>query len=86
MTKSMEEGRLRLNNAQNQECVEESNVDNVWVKTDDMLADCLTKRGGKTNNLIDAGVLSSIQEANKAGVHLVTDIAKVINEDIGDDY
>ena len=52
----------------------------VWVKTDDILADCLTKRGGKT------GGLPNTQEANKAKVHLVTDIAKDIDEDIRNDY
>jgi hypothetical protein len=50
------------------------------VKTGDILADCLTKRGGKT------GGLPNTQEATKAKVHLVMDIAKDSDEDIGNDY
>ena len=72
-TKLAEDTRLRLDITQIQTCVKGSKVKIVWVKTDDMLADCLIKRGGKTDGLMDiitTWVLQSVQEANKGGVHL----------------
>ena len=87
-TKSVVDRRLRLDIAQIQECVKESKVKIVWVKTNNMLADCTTRRGGKTDGLMDVittGVLPSIKEANQAEVHPTTDIAKDINKDIPKD-
>ena len=74
--------------AQIQKCVKESKVQIFWVKTDDMLADCMTKRGGKTDGLVDMitpGVLPSIKEANKAGIYLVSYTAEDIDKDIAED-
>ena len=84
-TKSVEDRRLRLDIAQIQECVKESKVEIAWVKADKMLADCLTKRGGKTDGLMDvitSGILPSFKKHNnEAGVHMV-----VINEEKENEY
>ena len=84
-TKSVEDRRLRLGIVQIQECVKESKVKIVWVKADKMLADCLTKRGGKTEGLMDvitSGILPSIKKHdNEAGVHMM-----VIEEEKENEY
>ena len=58
-TKSVEDRRLRLKHGQIQECTKESKVAIVWLNTDDMLVDCLTKREGKTNDLMDRVITQS---------------------------
>ena len=89
LTKSVVDRRLRINIVQIQECVKESKVEIIWVKTDDMLVDCMTKRGGKPDGLITvitALILPSIKEAKKFWVHLVKDTVKDIDKDIDEDY
>ena len=85
-TKSMEDKRLRLDITQIQECGKKSKVKVIWVQADNMLADCLTKRGGKSDRLMDVitlGILVSSKkhEDNEAGVHMVG-----INEDESNEY
>ena len=53
LTKSVEDRRLRLDIAQIEECVKKSGVKVLWVQADEMLAYCLTKRGGKADGLMD---------------------------------
>ena len=66
--------------------MKKSKVEVVWVQADEMLADCLTKRGGQTDGLMDVitlGILVSSKKYkdNEAGVHMVD-----INKDENDEY
>ena len=78
-TKFVEDKPLQLDIAQIQECVQLHKVDISWVKADNMLADCMTKRGVKTDGLMDviiSGVLPNVRGVNEAGVHLAMDIGE----------
>ena len=44
-TKFVDDKKLRLDIAQIQEAVSEENVQVIWIKAEEMLADCLTEKG-----------------------------------------
>ena len=52
-TKFVEDKRLRLDIAQIQEEVQDQKVQVKWVKSESMLADCLTKRNAKADTLME---------------------------------
>ena len=52
-TKFVEDKRLRIDIAQIQECVETEGVKVDWVQSEEMLADGLTKKGAKSNTLME---------------------------------
>ena len=52
-TKFVEDKKLRLDIAQIQEAVVTENVEIKWVPTGDMIADCLTKRGVKSDKILE---------------------------------
>ena len=52
-TKFVEDKKLRLDIAQIQEAVTTENVEIKWVPTGEMIADCLTKRGVKTDKILE---------------------------------
>ena len=52
-TKFVEDKRLRLDIAQIQEEVQDQKVQVLWVKSESMLADCLTKRNAKADTLME---------------------------------
>ena len=52
-TKFVEDKKLRLDIAQIQEAVVTENVEIKWVPTGEMIADCLTKRGVKSEKILE---------------------------------
>ena len=53
-TKFVDDKKLRLDIAQIQEAVSEENVQVNWIKAEEMLADCLTKKGVNGDLLMEA--------------------------------
>ena len=53
-TKFVDDKKLRLDIAQIQEAVSEENVQVIWIKAEEMLADCLTKKGVNGDLLMEA--------------------------------
>ena len=55
-TKAVEEKRLRVELASIRESINKKEISIVWVQTDEQIADCFTKQGANTHNLL--GVLN----------------------------
>ena len=62
----VEDKKLRIDIAQIQEAVEKENAEIKWVEAGNMIADCLTKRGAKSDMLMDTIKTGRLfQEAEK---------------------
>ena len=61
-TKMVEDKKLRCDIAQIQEYVDKEKVELVWTKSEDMLADGLTKRGASTDSLLQVLKTGKLKE------------------------